>query len=331
MAQLTHVPVDDIAVLPGYQVRPILSLGKVAEYAAMILAGSPPPPVTVYKLDGQLVLTHGFRRLAAAKKAGLTEIPATVHSHDTKQGALWSAILDNGDTLNMIEKRHACALAVQMWPDISPSLLGNRLGLSAGTVRDVKNEILGVLASHVITTSRGATLITDKGARAAAMIEAEQMLRDGFSFKDTKEKTKLGRPVIQELVNKIKAEAAVFPPARTREEKKKRNERIYEMARKGYSSGQIAVEMHMTQDAVAKLMKDAKIEDRANKVSRGARQVDPNRVLEQIVIDAENLVADLGLIDFANVDPDRLPGWMASLVASHKQLGSFIRRIQESS
>jgi hypothetical protein len=48
-----------------------------------------------------------------------------------------------------------------------------------------------------------------------------------------------------------------------------------------------------------------------------------------MAIDAENLTADTGLIEFAGLDAARLGGWIATLETAKRSLSTFIARLKK--
>src|SRR5688572_16116222 len=110
------LPISSITLLPELQIRPILAPERVARYADQAIGGSMFPPVKIFFDGSRYLLSSGWLRLKAAVKIGLTTIPADVQSGDQKQ-ALWYALADNANTMTLGERRHACGLAVQVWPE----------------------------------------------------------------------------------------------------------------------------------------------------------------------------------------------------------------------
>jgi len=111
-----------------------------------------------------------------------------------------------------------------------------------------------------------------------------------------------------------------------------RRKRIRVMAEQGYSSIQIASELHIHTSTVALIAKQHGIPIRADAFIRGVRHHDPARIIQQIVMDAEHLTSDVGLIDFAALkNPTQFATWLESLKASHRQLASFMARVRKES
>lgn len=75
MSTLATLPVEDIDAHPRNVRREVKDLEEIA---ASIKAVGILQPLTVAPQDGRYVLIAGHRRLAAAQKAGLTEVPAVI-------------------------------------------------------------------------------------------------------------------------------------------------------------------------------------------------------------------------------------------------------------
>jgi DNA-binding NarL/FixJ family response regulator len=114
---------------------------------------------------------------------------------------------------------------------------------------------------------------------------------------------------------------------RTRKGVEERNQQIREMAAGGYTRAQIADSVGLDEDTVSVRAKSLGVELIANKAMGKPVRHDSNRILEHIVMDAENLTADVGLIDFSSIDRARLSGWIDSLISSRRSLDSFIRQL----
>jgi hypothetical protein len=85
------------------------------------------------------------------------------------------------------------------------------------------------------------------------------------------------------------------------------------MAGEGYTSRQIAAELGLSEDGCRATLKHEGIHVPADKATRGTHRHDSNRIVDQIVADAENLTEGVNLIDFAELDRERIGEWADSL------------------
>jgi hypothetical protein len=108
-----------------------------------------------------------------------------------------------------------------------------------------------------------------------------------------------------------------------------RHERLRVMASEGHSSRQIAAAVGMSEEGCRETLRKLGVDVPADRATAGSHKHDANRILEHIVMDAEHLTADVGLIDFKQIDRERLGEWIDSLVKSKKSLGAFINRLAE--
>lgn len=74
---ITEVPIADLAQEPIERTGPHLDRQRVAFYVDHPDAT---PPVTVFDVDGTLLLADGYHRVAAAQRLGRTTVPAEVRT-----------------------------------------------------------------------------------------------------------------------------------------------------------------------------------------------------------------------------------------------------------
>ena len=82
------IPIADIIVDAGTQMRQSLNLSTIAEYTEAMEEGSKFPPIVVFSDGGSYWLADGFQRIEAAKVVGYRDIEAQV-----RPGTLRDAIL----------------------------------------------------------------------------------------------------------------------------------------------------------------------------------------------------------------------------------------------
>ena len=93
--------------------------------------------------DGADLLSDGFHRLLAYRKAGRSEIEAEVHE-GTSEAALWFALGVNrahGHRLYGADKRHAVQLAYRAWPDLSQVRIAAHVGCTRQYVGKVRAQL----------------------------------------------------------------------------------------------------------------------------------------------------------------------------------------------
>jgi uncharacterized ParB-like nuclease family protein len=140
------LPIPKIDTDQSVQVRDVIHMQTVEDYADHITAGGPPlPPIVVYGPDsrGMYFLSEGWHRLAAHKKAGRTTIAATVREggwKDALQAALGSNAAHGLPRTNK-DKRRVVELALKHWPGWSDTLIAERCAVSDRFVRDVRSEL----------------------------------------------------------------------------------------------------------------------------------------------------------------------------------------------
>jgi hypothetical protein len=107
-----------------------------------------------------------------------------------------------------------------------------------------------------------------------------------------------------------------------------RVERARELAAAGATSEQIAADLGISFVSFRGFARRASVDVPADRVVGKAPKHDANRIVEHIVMDAENLTSDTRLINFAQLDHGELPAWIDSLKASRKALGKLIARLE---
>jgi hypothetical protein len=146
-ATVTPLPLSAITVDPGLQTRASMNPETVAEYAEALTAGIRLPPVVVYRDDdGALLLADGFHRVAAAERAGLSEIDAVTHEGG-RRAALLHAVGANarhGLRRTNADKRRCVELLLRdrEWREWSDVLVAQQCGVSDKTVAAVRGALV---------------------------------------------------------------------------------------------------------------------------------------------------------------------------------------------
>jgi rubrerythrin len=151
----------------GTQSRAALDQATVDEYAELMLSGVEFPPVVVYADDLENWLAEGFHRYAAATKAGLQAIKATVVSGDRRAALLHSLTSNAKHGLRRTnnDKRHCVTLMLQdeewaAWSD-------NQIAKTCNVSQPFVSEIRKSLTYNVISEDGERTFTTKHGTQAA--------------------------------------------------------------------------------------------------------------------------------------------------------------------
>lgn len=119
----------------------------------------------------------------------------------------------------------------------------------------------------------------------------------------------------------------VVLPKLARASVKERRNRCREMAAEGATIHQIAAAIGISTSTVSKYIKAEGYELTARRAGATHRH-NANRIVEQMAMDAENLTADVNLIAFGELDPARLPAWIAAFTESQARLREFILKLK---
>lgn len=139
------------------------------------------------------------------------------------------------------------------------------------------------------------------------------------AIEEAKEEKNLSRA---NVVRKVKAKKVpVDQPDRLTQ--------ISEMAAEGHNSRQIAKEVGVSDEYVRKLAREYDIEITADKLTGRRRRIDPNRIVNQLVLDVAAATSGLDLVEFPALNGDDLEEWASSLSESLRTLDKFARRLKK--
>jgi hypothetical protein len=330
---MATVPLADIAVDAGTQIRAAINESVVAEYADRMTDGAEFPPVVVFHDGTRYYLADGFHRVLAATRNQYRDISADIRT-GTKTDALWFALganRTNGHRMTDADKKHAIELAYATWPDRGQREIADQIGCSQRYVSTVRNEIQVRTGSHlpdVVTGKDGKQYPASRGpnpksiAKRAAVAAA---LKEGRTADDIAASVGVSMSTVTEVKRDIGA--PVIDKSRAAIEK--RRQRMRSMAADGFTSRQIAGAVGMTEEGCRKVLRDEGIEVPGDRVTRGTHRHDANRIIERMALDASNLCADVDLIDFSDIDKSNLAEWLKTFQNAREQLGGFIRRLMK--
>jgi ParB-like chromosome segregation protein Spo0J len=319
---LKRIALHLIAVDAGTQVRAAINEPTVTDYAEQMESGVTFPPIVLFHDGNQHYLADGFHRVMAAQRIQWREIDADVRT-GTKQDALWCALganKANGQRLTISDRRHAIKLAVEAWPERSGAQIAEQIGCSPQYVSTVKSGM--TTTCDRIVTKTGQVRMASSSAAHQARLEAADLLRQGLSVEAIRKQLRIGRDVVFEIKRSLgmsvdKSKAGV----------QERREQMRKMASDGHTSRQIASAVGISEESCRVVMRKEGIVVPADKTMRGTHRHDSNRIIERIVLDAENLTEGVTLVDFGDLHRDRLAEWLRSLSESRDKLSAFIRRL----
>lgn len=203
-----------------------------------------------------------------------------------------------------------------------------REGMSVDDVR--KSTGIGRESAYEIKRGLGTNLsgATDDGReirKHPKTDEIEAMLRDGR----TVDQIRVDLRVSPVTVKKVRDEACLDYTDKSRAAVSMRRKDVRDMAERGFTTRQIASAVGIHEATVGSIAKAEGIVIHADRIAGKTARHDANRIVDQMVTDADNLTADVALIDFSSLDAARLAGWIDSLSKSRHALGTFIRRLTE--
>lgn len=318
---MKRIALNLIAVDAGTQIRAAIDQQVVTDYAEAMTSGAAFPPIVVFHDGNQHYLADGFHRLMAAQRNDWRELDADVRP-GTKEDAVWFALganRTNGKRLNEQDKQHAALIALQMWPMKMQREIAEQVGCSESLVSKV------ALKDAANNTSG------DSGIRGRALVNKvkRDSVRDLVLAGEQSTEIKRRLHVNTELVADVRRELGLSKIDYSRKGVTSRRQQMREMAELGHSSRQIAAELGLTEVGCRKILRDEHINVPADKAVGGTHRHDSNRIVERIVMDAENLTEGMQLIEFTDLDRSRFAEWLNALTTSRDKLGIFIRRLMK--
>ncbi len=164
---IIYLPVDRILPNP-HQPRRYFDSQKIDEMAQTILEKGIFSPILVRKNENQYEIISGDRRLRAAKKAGLKEVPVIIKEADSLSSFEISLIENiQREDLNPIEEAEAYHTLIS-FSGYNHETLSKKLGKDRSTITNslrllnLPNEIKEAIMNGSISPAHGRTLLSLK-------------------------------------------------------------------------------------------------------------------------------------------------------------------------
>lgn len=139
--EILELRLDDLILDPNLNLRDRLDDFTVERYAD---SWQRLPPITVYEVEGQLLLADGFHRHAAAVMMGKANIPAEIR-HGSFNDALdfvSSVNLFHGLPLTRAERRRAVEVKLKLHHDWSDRRMAEELAVSRELVAKIRRQLI---------------------------------------------------------------------------------------------------------------------------------------------------------------------------------------------
>ncbi len=148
---IRKVPLDDLVLDPNLNLRDRLDDFTVERYAD---SWDRLPPITVFEVEGRLLLADGFHRHAAAIMLGKKTIPAEVREGTFAEALdfVASVNLFHGLPLTRAERRRAVEVKLKLHHDWSDRRMAEELAVSRELVAKVRRQLI---ESHQIPNLPG--------------------------------------------------------------------------------------------------------------------------------------------------------------------------------
>lgn len=333
---LLELPLDVICRDGGTQVRASINDAVADNYADLMREGATefPPPV-VFSSGDTLYLASGFHRVEGARRIGRASMMVDVRE-GTRNDALWFGLGDNathGLQLTRADKRHAVELALVAFPDKSGAEIGRQIGCTHQYVSEIKARLRTNLQA---TCSLREVVVGKDGKQYPAVRQTAETTHPLSEAVVTQ--LKAGTPVraiaddlnvSTRTVAKIRRDAGLETRDRSSVAVQERRDRMRTLAAEGYTSRQIAGMVGLTEPGCRAWLRDNHIDVPADRVVGKTKRHDSNRIIDSMVMEAVNLTAGVELIDFSDLDRERIPDWIRSLLGAREHLSGLIRRLMK--
>jgi ParB-like chromosome segregation protein Spo0J len=139
--EIREVPLDDLVLDPNLNLRDRLDDFTVERYAD---SWERLPPITVFEVDGRLLVADGFHRHAAAVMMGKRTIPAEVRAGTFTEALDFVASVNmfHGLPLTRAERRRAVEVKLKLHPDWSDRRMAQELAVSRELVIKIRRQLI---------------------------------------------------------------------------------------------------------------------------------------------------------------------------------------------
>lgn len=344
---------DSPVAVPGIRLADVIvqytprkEMGDLAALARSIAAVGLLQPLV---LTPGKILVFGHRRLAAMKQLNWESAPY-VEVHDRFEAlkvAEEQRLLDSteGKELLMSEVGRFAQFIVELE---SGRFLQTGMGPPRGTSAQSHAEAHSALArifgmghtklSQITSILAGA----DRGdpAGLAAVVEIDQTHRVDPAHRTYMANRQShwrqsganppARKAITGEIEQEKLRPIINPPPPVEMTPADRRLKIKELAKKGYSSRQIAPMVgYARDDIVRRIAKQLGIKIPADAVIGKSKKHDSTKIVNETISGLEGTVMAINLVNFEDVDLDSLDYWLSSLKASMQSLTEFHKRMKE--
>jgi ParB-like chromosome segregation protein Spo0J len=148
---IREVPLDDLVLDPNLNLRDRLDDFTVERYAD---SWDRLPPITVFEVEGRLLIADGFHRHAAAVMIGKRTIPAEIRAGTFTEALdfVASVNLFHGLPLTRAERRRAVEVKLKLHHDWSDRRMAEELAVSRELVAKIRRQLV---ESHQIPNNPG--------------------------------------------------------------------------------------------------------------------------------------------------------------------------------
>lgn len=139
--EIRDIPLHELILDPNLNLRDRLDADTVDRY---VEAWNRMPPVTVFKVDGQLLLADGFHRHAAAVAMGRRSLKAEVRDGSFAEALdyVTSANLRHGLPLTRAERRRAIEVKLTLHHERSDRHLAEELGVGRELIAKIRKVMI---------------------------------------------------------------------------------------------------------------------------------------------------------------------------------------------
>jgi len=290
----------DYSIHPAAAAFALMSGDALDALVADIRARGVVCPIVV---DADGVLLDGRNRLAACRRLGIAP-PVVGYGGDDPVGFILSV---NVHRRHLSKGQRAMAIA-KLYPD------GGKGG------RGSKNPVLNTAGISSEYVKHARTVLHAAPDAVDAVVAGTLALNDAYA-------------AIPKEAKRRAPAAADLPPLPPPSDNSpatsaKRADRLRLLAADGYSIAQAAPLVGISEESLRLMAKRYAIDMPGERAVRGTHRHNADRILGQTVLDAENVVADVGLIRLDELSVAALPDWITRLRRARTGLSQLIRTLE---
>lgn len=183
------------------------------------------------------------------------------------------------------------------------------------------------MSEEIVETGTAPEPKLDRSAEAVVRRRERirELGRSGVPVNDIAKEVGIGPRAIADML----AQDGIRIAPKSKTAVKERRERMRKLAKEGWSSKQIAADVGLTNERVRDLLLSEGFTFSTDVGVAGThRRFDPNRIVSQIVDDAEGMVGHLAIVDVQALDATQVKEWSSRFTGAVRALRMFSHKLK---